>query len=171
MEPALQNLLPFLAIAITLVLIVQTILLWTFVVTFLRLFKRTEALLDEVTRNAEPLLRAARELLTESRERFQVLSTNLIEITQLTRNQVVRVDGFFAEASDRARLQLVRMDDLLGDTMHKLQQTTESVQQSILGPVREISAILAGVRTTLDFLFRRDKKTAEHATQDEELFI
>src|SRR3990172_4092824 len=98
MEPELQNLLPFLAIAITLVLIVQTILLWTFVINFLRLFKRTEALLDEVTRNAEPVLRAARELLTESRERFQVLSTNLIEITQLTRNQVVRVDGFLAEA-------------------------------------------------------------------------
>ncbi|OFW10781.1 MAG: hypothetical protein A3H27_06520 [Acidobacteria bacterium RIFCSPLOWO2_02_FULL_59_13] len=171
MEPEHQNMLLFLAIAITVVLFVQTILLWTFVITFRRWYKRTEALLDEVTRNAEPVLRAARDLLTENRERLQIISTNLIEITQLTKNQVVRVDGFLAEASDRARLQLVRMDDLLGDTMQKFQQTTETIQRSILGPVRELSAILAGVRTTLDFLFRRDKKAAERATQDEELFI
>ena len=50
MEPELQNLLLFLTIAITVVLIVQTILLWTFVITFRRWYKRTEALLDEVTR-------------------------------------------------------------------------------------------------------------------------
>ena len=178
MEPGFQNVLLILVIAITLALIVQTILLWTFVVTFCRLYKRTEALMDEVARNAEPVLRAARELLTEGRElltegrdRLQVLTTNLTEISQLTKYQVLRVDGFLTEASDRARLQLIRLDDLMGDTMHKLEQTTETIQRSILGPVREMSAILAGVRTGLDFLFRRNKKATERAAQDEELFI
>lgn len=171
MEPDLQNIFLLLAVAITFILIVQTILLWAFVVTFRRWYKRTEVLMDEVTRNVEPVLRATRDLLTESKDRLQVLSTNLIEIAQLTKNQITRVDGFLTEASDRARLQLVRVDDLLSDTMRKLEQTTENVQQSILAPVREISAILTGVRTALDFLFRRDKKPIERPTHDEELFI
>src|SRR3990170_244609 len=93
MEPDLQNTLLWLAVAIILLLIVQTILLWTFVVTFRRWYKRTEILLDEVTRNVEPVLRATRDLLTESKDRLQVLSTNLIEIAQLTKNQITRVDG------------------------------------------------------------------------------
>ncbi|MBI4464791.1 MAG: hypothetical protein HY647_08825 [Acidobacteria bacterium] len=171
MEPDLQNTLLWLAVAIILLLVVQTILLWTFVVTFRRWYKRTEALMDEVTRNMEPVLRATRDLLTEGKDRLQTISTNLVEITQLTKNQITRVDGFLSEASDRARLQLIRVDDLLSDTMQKFEQTTESIQQSVLAPIREVSAIVAGVRTTLDFLFRRDKKGVERATQDEELFI
>jgi len=65
----------------------------------------------------------------------------------------------------------MRIDQLVTDSVSRVQETGEAVRTSIMAPVREISAVLSGVRTTLDFLFRRNKTGMDHATEDEELFI
>ncbi|MBI4465068.1 MAG: hypothetical protein HY647_10220, partial [Acidobacteria bacterium] len=117
------------------------------------------------------IARAARDLLVESREKVQVISTNLVEITQQVKNQVNRLDSFVTDASERAHLQLVRLDELLSNTVGRVEETTEVIQRSVLVPIRELSAVLAGVRTALDFLFRRNKSGVDRVTHDEELFI
>ena len=74
--------------------------------------------------------------------------------------------------SDRLRLQVIRLDQLLSNTVARVEETTELVQHNVLKPIRELSAILAGVRTGLDFLLRRNKSRADRpATQEEEMFI
>jgi len=171
MEAGLETTLTFLAVVVALALVVQTVILLVFVVAFRRWCQRTEALMQEVSRNVEPVLRTARDLLVDGKEKLQVISTSVAEITQLTKNQITRVDGIITDASDRARLQLIRVDQLVSDSLRRVEETTEAVQRSILGPVREISALLAGARSAVDFLLRRNKAGARHATQDEELFI
>ncbi|OFW04018.1 MAG: hypothetical protein A3G20_07305 [Acidobacteria bacterium RIFCSPLOWO2_12_FULL_59_11] len=171
MDTQTQSVLLFLAVVITVVLIVQTVLLLVLVLTFRKWCDRTNQLIGEVNRNIEPVTRAARDLLVESREKLQVISTNLVEITQQVKNQAHRLDSMLTDASDRAHLQLIRLDQLLSNTLARVEETTEVIQHSILVPVRELSAVLAGVRTALDFLFRRNKSGMERATQDEELFI
>ena len=171
MDAQTQNLLLFLAIVITIVLIVQSVLLLALVLTFRKWYSRTNQLIDEVNRDVEPLARAARDLVVESREKVQVISTNIVEITQQVKNHVDRLDAFVTDASDRAHLQLIRLDELINNTVGRVEETAEVVQRSILVPIRELSAVLAGVRTALDFLFRRNKSGLERATHDEELFI
>lgn len=153
------------------VLIAQTVILVVFVITFRNWCNRTGALMDEITRNVAPVLQSARELLTESRDRLNTISSHLTEISHLTRNQVIRLDGFLKDASDRAQLQLIRLDQLLSDSVFRAEKTLDAVQRGILTPVRELSAIVAGIRTALDFLTRRHKREVERVTQDEELFI
>ncbi|MBI3896586.1 MAG: hypothetical protein HY313_11715 [Acidobacteria bacterium] len=171
MDAQTQNLLLFLAIVIAAALIVQSLLLLVLVLTFRKWYNRTNQLIEEVNRNVEPIARAARDLLVESREKLQFVSTNLAEITQQVKNQANRLDSLLTEASERARLQLIRLDELLSNTLGRVEETTEVIQHSILRPIRELSAVLVGVRTALDFLFRRNKRGVEHVTQDEELFI
>ncbi len=178
METELEGTLLLLAIAIIALLIVQTVTLIVWLTTFRRWCLRTEAVMNQISRNLEPVLGAARELLAEGKERLtavsanlNTLSSNLAEISNLTKSQLNRLDGILSEVSERARLQLVRLDQLVANTVGRIEEATETIQRNVLAPIREISALLAGVRTALDVLFRRHKSAVERATHDEELFI
>ncbi len=171
MNIAMEEILPVLTIVIAVALLVQMGILVALLVALRSWSKRTEALVEKVDHNIEPVLRATRELVADGKEKLNAISTNLTEISDLTKNQIVRLDGIVTDASDRARLQLARLDQLASDTVSRMEETTQVIQRSILTPVREISAVLSGVRSALDFLFRRDKAGVESATQDEELFI
>jgi len=174
MDVATQNTL-FLLVGViatlVVVLVAQTIVLLVFVLSFRKWTNRMGALVEDAVRNAEPVLLAARDLLVDGKEKLNLVSQNLVEISQLTKNQVVRLDGLVSDASDRVRLQLIRLDQLLSHSANRVEETTEVIQRSILAPVREISAILVGVRTAVDYLLRRNKTRMERATQEEELFI
>jgi hypothetical protein len=131
---------------------------------------------EDVARNAGPVLRTAREMMVESKEKLTLVSQNLVEISELTKQQVTRVDGVMSDVSDRLRLQVIRLDQLLSNTVARVEETTEMVQNNIVKPVRELSAILVGVRTGVEYLFRRNRSRAGRsapgqATQEEELFI
>ena len=171
MDGELQDTIVLLASLMVAVLVAQTILMLIFVIAFRSWCVRTEALLEQITRNLDPVLKASQELLTDAREKLASVTANLHEISQLAKNQVVRLDGFVTDATDRAHLQIIRLDELVGDTIHRVEETTDAIQKGVLGPVREISAVVAGVRTALVFLMNRNRKTIERATQDEEMFI
>jgi hypothetical protein len=174
MDVEAQNTLLALLVVIIALLGAQTFALVGFLYAFRSFSKRMETLLTLVegaARNTEPVLQAARDLLVDSRENVNLISKNIVEISQLAKNQVSRLDGLTAEVSERLRVQIVRVDQLVSNTVSRVEETTETVQRNILAPVREISAILVGVRTALDFLLRRNKTRMERATQEEELFI
>ena len=171
MDAGTESLLLILVALIAVAMVVHAICLIVFVMSFRRISSRVEVLLDQVSRDAQPVLHSARELLTDGREKFNAISKNLLEISGMVKGQVTRLDGMLTDASQQARLQFIRLDQLLTDTISRMEETSETVRRTILGPVREISAILAGLRATLDFLRRRNKSGVEHATEDEELFI
>jgi len=174
MDVDTQNTLLALVVVIVALLGVQTFALVGLMFAFRRWSSRMEALLtliEGAVRNTEPVLQATRELLVDSREKLNLVSQNIVEISQLAKNQVSRVDALTAEVSDRLRVQIIRVDQLVSNTVTRVEETTETLQRNILTPVREISAILVGVRAALEFLLRRNKTRVERATQEEELFI
>jgi hypothetical protein len=53
-----------------------------------------------------------------------------------------------------------------------VETTADVVQRNVLAPIQEISAVVKGVRSGLEFLFsRRRAPSVSEATQDEQLFI
>ena len=148
----------------------QTILLLVLVVAIRNWLKKTGTVVEQVSRNVEPILQASRELLADGREKIASVTANLNEISQIAKSQMVRLDGLVKDTTDRAQMQVVRLDHLIGETMNRVEETSDAIQRGVLKPVHEISAVMAGVRTTIDFLLNR-KRTVERATQDEELFI
>ena len=171
MDAALQNTIVLLASLVVAVLVAQTVLMLVFVLAFRNWCNRTESLLGQISRNIEPVLNDSRELLRDTREKIASVTDNLNEITLLAKGQVVRVDSLVREATDRAHLQVIRLDQLIGDTMHRVEETTRTIQHGVLGPVHEIAAVVAGIRTALEYFLHRNRRTVERATQDEEMFI
>lgn len=193
---ALLSLMTVLVALIALAMIVQAIAVLVFVLAARKQASRLITIIEQINHDAQPILQNLREAIAEGREKVNVISKNVLEISEAvkqqlsvikgqiarvdgvltdvsdrTRAQVGRLDAILADASERARMQFIRLDDLVTGTMSRIEDTGEMVRRSVMTPVREISAILSGVRTTFDFLFRRNRSGVDHATQDEELFI
>jgi len=168
---SLQNSLVILIALIVGVLIAQTILMAFFVIAFRRWSTHLSLKVDALTASALPALQSMRDLIEESRNRFHSIGANLEEISALTKRQAVKIDGVMTDVAARAQVQIVRLDGLVSDTIEKVERTTDVLQRGVVKPAREISALMTGVKATVDHLRKRRRGPHDHATHDEEMFI
>ncbi len=138
---------------------------------------RMEALAVEVKTKAVPALETAQEMLNELRPKLSVITENLMETTISMRSQVERMDATVSDAVDRARLQVIRADELLSRTLDRVEETSDMVHKTVVSPVRQFSGLIQGVTAGIEFLLggrgRRNggsRETRRPVPQDE-MFI
>lgn len=115
--------------------------------------ERMEALASEVKTKVFPTVEQVQGMLVEMRPRLAVIIENLEGATTILRSEVERVDATVSDAVDRARLQIIRGDELLTRTMDKVEQTSEIVQKTVVSPFRQLSGLMQGLSVGLEFLF------------------
>jgi hypothetical protein len=126
----------------------------------------------DIKQRLEPLTQSAVEIVNSSREPLQTITTNLAEISRILRERAADADQVAAELLEKSRLQIVRVDHMVNDLVARVESTADTVQKGVLGPIQEMSAVVKGVRSGLEFLFTRRRVTnVSEATQDEQLFI
>jgi hypothetical protein len=135
--------------------------------------ERMEALATEVKSKILPTVETAQNLMVELRPRIDVISTNLAESSDLVRNQLGRLDATVTDAIDRARLQVIRADELLNRTMDKVEETSEVVHKTVISPLRQVNGLMAAISTGVDVFLgqkRRHPRNGAGVPQDE-MFI
>lgn len=126
----------------------------------------------DVKQRLDPLTQSALEIVNNSREPLRTISANLAEISTILRDRTANADQVAAELLEKSRMQIIRMDRMVTDLVEKVETTAGAVQKGVLGPIQEVSAVVKGVRSGLEFLFTRRRVTnVSEATQDEQLFI
>ena len=94
-------------------------------------------------------------LLADIRPKLQVIADNLAETTSTVREQVQRVDATVNDVVDRARLQVIRADDLLSRTLDRVEETSEIVHRTVVSPVRQFSGLIQGLTAGIEFFVAR----------------
>jgi hypothetical protein len=90
---------------------------------------------------------------------------------------VERLDATVSDATDRARLQVIRADELLSRTLDRVEQTSDLVTKTVVSPVRQVSGIIQGVTAGLEFFLgnrvRRngDGRNSRRPVPQDEMFI
>ena len=131
-----------------------------------------ESVRSDVKQRLDPLTQSALEIVNNSREPLRIIIANLAEISQILRDRTSDADQVAAELLDKSRAQIVRVDQMVSELVEKVETTANAVQKGVLGPIQEVSAVVKGVRSGLEFLFSRRRVTnVSEATQDEQLFI
>lgn len=138
--------------------------------------ERVEALANEIKTKFLPGLEQAQEALTALRPKVEVIVDNLEGTTTVVRNQIERVDAAVNDVVDRARLQVIRADELLGRTLDRVEHTSELVHRTVVSPVRQLSGLMQGITVGLEFLFsgrnRRNGGSRERRpVPQDEMFI
>jgi hypothetical protein len=146
-------------------------------VTMRKSSARMEALALEVKTKALPTLETAQAMLAELRPKLTVIADNLTETTHSVRSQVERMDATVDDVVDRARLQIIRADDLLSRTLDRVEETSDMVHKTVVSPVRQFSGLMQGVTAGIEFLLgnrgRRNggSREARRPVPQDEMFI
>ena len=115
--------------------------------------EQMEVLATEVKNKLLPTAELAHEILLEMRPKVEIIAENLQESTTLLQAQVKRMDATVNDAVDRARLQVIRADELLSRTLDRVEQTSDMVHKTVISPVRQLSGLMQGITVGLEFLF------------------
>jgi ABC-type transporter Mla subunit MlaD len=168
MEPKLVVILFFVVLAVML----QAAAMLGILLALLKMRREVEGLRADVRQRLDPLAQAVGTILADSREPIRTITTNLAEVSRVLRDRAGQVDRVVEELVERSRLQMIRVDQMATDLVTKVESTVDAVQRQVMKPIQEASAVLQGVRSTLQFLFsRRRSPRPGETTQDEQMFI
>ncbi len=134
---------------------------------------RMEALATEVRSKALPTIETVQSMLVELRPKIDVMSVNFAESSNLVRNQLGRLDATLTDALDRARLQVIRADELLNRTMDRVEETSDAVHKTVISPLRQVNGLMSAISTGVEVFLgqkRRHPKNGAGVPQDE-MFI
>jgi hypothetical protein len=133
---------------------------------------QVEAVRTEVKQRLDPLVESVTEIVSNAREPLRTITSNLADISKILRERTADADALVAELVDKSRAQVIRVDQMVSDLVRKVETTSDAVQRGVLAPMQEVSAVIAGMRAGLEFLFTRRRTTSvSEAAQDEQLFI
>jgi hypothetical protein len=172
MEPSL-TLTVFVGI-IALAVLAQSVAL---VLVSLRL-KRMSARLDVVGKD---LLKQVDTLAQKADDMFatvksvaagaEVVRDNLMHTTGLIRSRASELDGLLDEITKSARLQVAEVQYFVESSTRKIEETFDLVQKSIIEPIREVGALLVGLKAGLEVLLGKRRRPVDRFQHDEEMFI
>jgi len=138
---------------------------------------RAEYLLN----NTEPVVKLAHNLMTDLKVAsgyFVQGAENLNAIAEMARDEAAEIKSLLGDTTAQARREVERAKSQVEKVQHSLaaatdefERTTELVQHSILGPAREFSYLMYGLRRAIAVLLAGRRLPVDRAYQDEEMFI
>jgi flagellar biosynthesis chaperone FliJ len=136
--------------------------------------------LNELSKKAEenvlPLLATSRSLLEEVSPKLKVAAQNALEVSQTAkevsltvRAESTKMAGALDDLLQKAAVQADRVDEMVTGTLDSVAHATATVQKAVSGPVRQVNAVLNGLRAGFEVL--RSKEREAHAAADGDHFV
>jgi methyl-accepting chemotaxis protein len=132
---------------------------------------KVESLAEEVKTKVLPTAELAHSMLNDLRPKVETLVDNVSVSTTVLRTQLERIDATLTDIVDRTRLQVIRADEFVTSTMDKLEETRETVQRTVVSPVRQISGLMHGLTVGVEAFFNRRRGRGSPTVQQDEMFI
>ena len=172
----MENLTPLFIALTGAAVVLQAGLLAAMYLAMRKTSSRMEALAEEVKTKALPALETTQSMLAEIRPKLEVIADNLQVTSAVVRDEVQRIDAAVNDVVDRARLQVIRADDLLSRTLDRVEETAEMVNKTVVSPVRQVSGVIKGVTAGVEFLLGNRRKNgrsrdARRPIPQDEMFI
>lgn len=168
------SLIVFVAITSVAVVLQMAILLALYL-----MMKRTTAQVESVAldfqRRTTPIIENARDIISDVTPKLKDITTNLTEASATLKNQAETFGNAAVEIAIRARNQVVHADDIVSRALDRVEKTSESVQNSVLTPVRRVQGIMQGLSVGLGALLNQKRQPRQErqggVAGDEGMFV
>lgn len=144
--------------------VMQAVVMAIILLLTLRVIRQVELTLGQL-RDLTPPLKTVTENL-------KTVSADAVEIGNAARAQFHLVEDMVGETNRTLQDQLQNVDRMSREMTERVNETMDVVQDSIVGPVREVGALARGVTKGFELLLnRKGRQSVDRAHHDEELFI
>jgi uncharacterized protein YoxC len=127
-----------------------------------KLLTRVDSIADIVEKRTGPLLDKTSALLLDLTPKVHAISTNVEQISYTVREKVEELGATVSELNQtvqeingRTRAQVSRVDGIVTDALVATEEISQTVQQGIKAPVRQIAGVIAGLRAGIETLIER----------------
>lgn len=168
------HLLEFFTGIVALSLLLQSLALFGIYKSVRVMTSRIEVMSLKLSQNVDVLSEKVETLLSTVKgmaDGVRSLQENLTSASLIVRKRVEELDSFVAEITSTARLQVLRIQDVVDTASRRVEETINVLQNSVIAPVTEAQAITRGIKVALDVLLRKRRGPSSSAPQDEEMFI
>ena len=143
-----------------------------------KVVSRVQKRVEDVAGRVEPLIDTVRRLADENAPKISkivssavAIAANAEDVSGVARNQAHRFAEVGRDIADRTKAQVARVDAAVDETVENVQHAGENVKAAVLKPVREATAVVAGVKAAFATFTQGKRPTVDHIPQDEEMFI
>ena len=154
-------------------IVLQTVILFVLYKALRQSSEKVEGIATRLEQQASPVLTTAAAILDDAQPKIAEITTNLAESSASIRANVAQVGMATSEISERLRMQAARMDDFILNAAHKVEATSDLLQDKVFTPMRRVRAIVTALNAGLSFLksSRPRHRRNEREAEDEEMFI
>ena len=151
-------------IAITLAVLVLALLIGGLVAAVFasKLIKRAETAVKTVENKALPILDKANALILDLTPKIKNISENAEQISYTVRAKadelsytITELNQTVLEINGKTRVQVTRVDGMVTEALETTEEISQTVQNGIKAPVRQIAGVIAGFRAGLETLIER----------------
>jgi len=143
-----------------------------------RVVARLQRRIDSLADRYEPLIDTGRRIVEDLAPKISRIGSNVEHITadaqdiaDVAKDQAHRFAEVGRDIADRTKAQVARVDAAVDETVERVQHAGEHLKVAAVKPVKEASAVLAGVRAAVSAYGHQRRTDREHIPQDEEMFI
>jgi uncharacterized protein YoxC len=127
-----------------------------------KLLHRVNAIADIVETKTGPILDQTNLILKDLAPKVKSVSDHAEHISSTVRVKVDEMGATVSELNDtvreingRTRAQVQRADNIVSDALQATEEISQTVQNGIKGPVKQIAGVIAGVRAAIETLVAR----------------
>jgi hypothetical protein len=160
---------------------IATISIVVMAATMLVLFRvvsKVQVKVEHVGDRVEPMVESIQSLVRENAPRIGHIMTstaatadNARDISVVAKDQAHRFAEVGRDITDRAKVQVARVDAAVDETVDQVQHLGENVKVAVMKPMSEVSGVLAGIKAGVSTYAHGRRPSVARVTQDEEMFI
>ena len=142
---------------------------------------RVVGLAQQLQAKTEPLIQSANNIAAQGKEmaeKFTELSEHLSTATRyfadsavIIKDEVTEIRALVSQTAVTAKDKLTLVSQTIERTNGQVTETADFIQSRVIGPARELAAIMAGVRRGLEVLFAPSPRQLDTVYGEDEMFI
>jgi methyl-accepting chemotaxis protein len=131
--------------------------------------KKLHEVTDEVRTHLIPALSSSRRLIDDISPKLKIATSNLVEASHTLRHQANHLNATIDDLLNKTTTQATRVNEMLSGVLNSVDHATSVLQHAVAGPARQVSGVLAGLKTGFDVFFRREKEPQPSAVVEEDI--
>ncbi len=106
----------------------------------------------DISAKGQDIAEVVRNVTRDTEPKIKRVTSNIADTSDVYRAKVAQVDALITDTTGKAQRQSDRVDAMVTNAITKTSETAANIGNAILAPVRQMSGLVAGAKTTIDSL-------------------